>query len=478
MIEDYSQFHNDGGIHIEDEVTLSMSTSDSDTQSGDSKHITLQQVMGLIPQPTNQDGEVNQYIIKQSTFLMEHKVKRVNKYIDTILSFWKDVKPMEMIVAFDESSGDIDELTVNLLKPDFKQMVRDLVKKKLNHEYSAPPEPKREVQDDDGAYEGNDEGDDDDDFVETAVVEEVTRSTHQRHTKSAPVAHGEIPPAPKGIDPETWMQWSDARRNSYLRADSYPNAYYYRHLPPGEKQINGAWTASEKAAFLKRVEEFRGNSTTMSGDWGMFSLTIPGRVGYQCSNFYRKLVEAGEIYDSQYVKGEDGLLHHLSRMHDGKIVTKTNGEKGKRKSAKHTGTRRRVVEPCNIRSLTLVFNDTEAVVPEKKEHDPKAYFRIQKEEQIVSRYESWAMQNPLPNMIDDITGERIRVPAISPDGYVLDYNTWLNALKTNKENPFTRAPVTKRQLVVLTTDNFDQYQNNIVNLNCNGTDSNSASCEE
>jgi hypothetical protein len=40
---------------------------------------------------------------------------------------------------------------------------------------------------------------------------------------------------------------------------------------------------------LKRLKEFGADQ------WGIFSRTIPGRVGYQCAAFYRKLVVAGEV---------------------------------------------------------------------------------------------------------------------------------------------------------------------------------------
>ena len=487
MIEDFSQFHNDGGFHIEDEVNLSLTTSDSDNQK-DSNHITLQQVAQLIPKVNEGNGDIDQYVLKHSMFLMEHKVKRVNKYIDTIYSFWKDIKPMEMIVAFDECNGDIDELTVNLLKPEFRRLVQDLVKQKVSHKYIAPPAAPSADQDDDDAFDPNDDDGDDDEFYEPMQYEERIRAPHTRHTKARPVSHTEIPPAPKGISPETWLSWSDARRTSYLRADSFPNAYYYRHLPPGEKQINGAWTAHEKQLFLKRVAEFRGDSDTMNGDWGLFSLSIPGRVGYQCSNFYRKLVEAGEIYDSRYIKGADGAIHHLSRMHDRKATKTKLKQKHTKKNSKPITWR--IVDPSRIHSLKLVLSDSddETEKPQKQQTLSPAQFlkrqviehekQVQEENsyQIKSRYDVWAQQNPLPHMVDDITGEKIRVPALSPDGYVLDYNTWLNVLKTKKENPFTRTPVTKRQLVVLTDENFDEYKDKIVNLN--SSDENSPVNEE
>jgi hypothetical protein len=39
---------------------------------------------------------------------------------------------------------------------------------------------------------------------------------------------------------------------------------------------------AERALFMKRLGEMGA-----CGKWGIFSMTIPGRVGYQCSNFYR-----------------------------------------------------------------------------------------------------------------------------------------------------------------------------------------------
>lgn len=48
-----------------------------------------------------------------------------------------------------------------------------------------------------------------------------------------------------------------------------------------------------------------------NGQWGIFSMAIPGRVGYQCSNFYRLLVETKQIHDPNYVLDERGKAHYL-----------------------------------------------------------------------------------------------------------------------------------------------------------------------
>lgn len=73
--------------------------------------------------------------------------------------------------------------------------------------------------------------------------------------------------------------------------------------------------------------------------------------------------------------------------------------------------------------------------------------------------------NPIPGYIDMITQKPMEIPALSPDGYALDYSTWLKLLNEKKVNPFTQNHLTsKRQLTILTIDNFDQYKDKIVNL--------------
>jgi hypothetical protein len=49
----------------------------------------------------------------------------------------------------------------------------------------------------------------------------------------------------------------------------------------------------------------------VNGQWGVFSMKIPGRVGYQCSNYYRQLIEQGKIKDENYVIDEKGKARFL-----------------------------------------------------------------------------------------------------------------------------------------------------------------------
>jgi hypothetical protein len=73
--------------------------------------------------------------------------------------------------------------------------------------------------------------------------------------------------------------WSQARIRAYQMIDQNPNSYYYRFNAPGEEQRKGQWTEEEKVVFHKRLEEVGAN-----GQWGIFSMSIPGRVGYQVTH--------------------------------------------------------------------------------------------------------------------------------------------------------------------------------------------------
>ncbi|KAI9033857.1 hypothetical protein CLU79DRAFT_725861 [Phycomyces nitens] len=109
------------------------------------------------------------------------------------------------------------------------------------------------------------------------------------------------------VNPEKAFEgWSHARIRAYQMIDQNPNSYYYRFNAPGEIQRKGQWTESEKKLFHQRLDEVGAN-----GQWGIFSIKIPGRVGYQCSNYYRLLVETKKIKDPNYVIDERGKSHYL-----------------------------------------------------------------------------------------------------------------------------------------------------------------------
>merc|ERR1719249_67035 len=57
----------------------------------------------------------------------------------------------------------------------------------------------------------------------------------------------------------------------------------------------------EHKAFMERVMECGVNC-----QWGSFSKTIKGRVGYQCSNYWRQMMKDGWVKDPNYWIRADG----------------------------------------------------------------------------------------------------------------------------------------------------------------------------
>lgn len=95
----------------------------------------------------------------------------------------------------------------------------------------------------------------------------------------------------KKIEPPGFQDWAQCKKQAWLQIDVNPNAFFYRHVLPGEERKNGPWSDDEKVLFLKNLKEH----PPESGHWGLFARNIPGRVGYQCNAYFKKLVAAGEI---------------------------------------------------------------------------------------------------------------------------------------------------------------------------------------
>ena len=70
--------------------------------------------------------------------------------------------------------------------------------------------------------------------------------------------------------------------------------------------------------------------------------------------------------------------------------------------------------------------------------------------------------NPVPHLIDPITLEPARRPAISPAGHVMGLATWKAVLAGPEPRcPFTKAPLSWEQVTVLTHANIDRFRDRI-----------------
>lgn len=438
------------------EYPLSDLSLDSESKTGGIE-LTVSDLKELIEiQSSIGDEEISNYLRRVQTFKAEHIVKRINAGIAEIRKRWPDATGPELYTAFEMCQESVDDLIASIEEEAFRNKVTTETNKRLNPSSAEEPisQPTSPASDDEES------GDDENDTEFVCQIEPAAPAKtkpRQRRSKASPVETLECPDT---VDPATWAQWSEARKTSYIQGEERPNAYFYRHLPPGEVQRNGAWTPEEKRLFFARMREMRGNQDTFGHEWGLFSLAIPGRVGYQCSNFYRMLLETGEMTDSRYVRGEDGKLHHTSRIHGPNKKTK-----GKSKEqAKNPKPKTHRTTYQKLRPITV--DDVESFrLYQKWPSTPadEAVAESEPEEKKLSRYEMWALQNPLPEMTDYLTGETIRVPAISPSGFVLDYKTWLDSIAANPVDPFTLQHLNKRQIVVLTTENIDAYADKIRN---------------
>lgn len=417
--------------HPNEEVTPS-SAADEEEDFEPVTPISFSQIIKYYNSEPVVEAELMDSVREYKCNTIKKTIERINRHLKVIKKNWPDAKPIQIYIAFQKAFSDVEELVFLINDPEFLESVNDDVaylESQMTTHVKRHHMPERELV--------KKASDDEMDGIEDSEEAEFTES-EEEDPESSPTVKSkprnkkfsktmrpdpdrDMPPCPKGINPSVWRTWSSAHQQSYLKGLKKPNSFLYRNLPPGEKQKNGSWTPEERTRFLNRYNEMKQDMKIHGTQWGIFSLAIPGRVGYQCANFYRKMVAEGVIKDSQYVFDADGNLRMKSRLE------KKEGRAPKTQKNKE-------IFYCNPNRPSL------------------------------SKYERRAQKNPLPGVIDSITKEEIKVPTISPDGYILDYNTWMNILKTSQNDPFTQNHINKRKLVVLTEKNIAEYIEKIKNL--------------
>jgi hypothetical protein len=212
----------------------------------------------------------------------------------------------------------------------------------------------------------------------------------------------------------------------------------------------------------------------VNGQWGIFSKVIPGRVGYQCSNFYRHLIETNEISDPNYTLDEKGKAHYLGKK--GRTPgssNEKNGLKRKRSNTRSTSNKQMPRMAKKKRGKKKKNSDDEDSVEEEEddEYIPTGKMgegggEAFEEGEEIGIAQNAQKNNPLPGFIDQITLEPVERPAISPYGHVLSYSTWLQCLAQDPKNtcPFSKNPLKKRDITILTWENIAEHKSKIVNL--------------
>jgi hypothetical protein len=105
--------------------------------------------------------------------------------------------------------------------------------------------------------------------------------------------------------PDGFSGGSKAKETARRMFRKNPNSYFYRHTAPGVARkfdSSEPWTKEEEELFIQIAKKHG------AGDkWGLFSSYIPGRIGYQCSQYYRKhMIKHGIIQDPNFAFTNSG----------------------------------------------------------------------------------------------------------------------------------------------------------------------------
>nr|CAG8474996.1 8066_t:CDS:10 [Entrophospora candida] len=405
-------------------ITDDSINDDNDINNNNNTRINLKESEHI--RKSNLFAEIDQDIIEQHITLQQQQAKFICS------EFWFSTDE-EIAEALEDCNGDEHNSDY------FKELQKSTVVHKSLPLLSSQKGPAEEMQ-----------TDDDDDKIMTPKRQrkkstKTTRDSSSHYKHSRMKGRLTLDEAVKQVEKnnrnfnKAFQGWSEARVRAYKLIDKNPNAYYYRFNAPGEEQRLGRW--EEEILFFNRLAEL-GNEC----QWGIFSMAIPGRVGYQCSNFYRYLIESGRIKDPNYVIGKNGKAQYLFKSMNKRTTEK---EEMIRKHSKH--------ESRVKKSKTS--NIPESHVLKSQQQDLMQGVAGTDDVDVIEQNDD--DENPLPGFIDTISFEVVKRPAISPYGHVMGYDSWVKCLSTGpKKNicPLTKKPLKKRELVILTKDNINQYR--------------------
>ena len=235
------------------------------------------------------------------------------------------------------------------------------------------------------------------------------------------------------VSPEVWSSFSPVRRESFKTIFTNPNSFFYRNRPPGDPQKFGPFSAEEEAQFIERLRYFREELGIYDGLWGLFAVPLRGRLGYQCSNFYRQLVAEGKVQGRRYEMGANGKLKCT---------------KGVSRQISRESHERLVREAVDF--ITACMSGTNATV--------------EKEEPKILKDKDEPM-SILRSARDAVTGEPMKYPCLDPKtGVLCDLSTWEKIFAGKlKANVATKAGSID-DLVLMTRKNFKKHLMSIMNV--------------
>ncbi|KAK3806379.1 MAG: hypothetical protein J3Q66DRAFT_290226 [Benniella sp.] len=125
---------------------------------------------------------------------------------------------------------------------------------------------------------------------------------------------------------EQVRSWSEVRIKTWDHRRTNPEAFYYRFVDPTEGQQNGPWSTESTRQFMTRLDEWKARGIRIGTSWGVFSMKVSHKAGYQCSAHYRRLLETKKLTDPSYA-WEGGKLIMVNKTIGGDMVSSELSER-------------------------------------------------------------------------------------------------------------------------------------------------------
>lgn len=95
--------------------------------------------------------------------------------------------------------------------------------------------------------------------------------------------------------------WTPEQVIAWRCRETHVDAFYYQFKDPSEAVASSSvWSDAQHQAFMNRLALFASNAARADAAWGLFSRTVPGRVGRQCEAHYLSLLRSGTLSDPAY----------------------------------------------------------------------------------------------------------------------------------------------------------------------------------
>ncbi|KAI1316356.1 hypothetical protein EDD11_010070 [Mortierella claussenii] len=118
---------------------------------------------------------------------------------------------------------------------------------------------------------------------------------------------------------EQVRSWSEVRIKTWEHRRTNTEGFYYRFVDPTEGQQNGPWSPKSIREFTARLDEWKERGIRIGTSWGIFSMRVSHKAGYQCSSYYRKLLETKKLTDPAYA-WEGGKLVMVNKSSGGEMA--------------------------------------------------------------------------------------------------------------------------------------------------------------